>query len=66
MWVPGPGALDEEGPRAWPGRARVGVDIFSCWLGVRVCGRLVLRLNNVACDGDLNELEPNVLDKIEK
>jgi hypothetical protein len=27
MWVPGPGLLAEEGPRAWPGRVRVGVDI---------------------------------------
>jgi hypothetical protein len=65
MWVPGPGALDEEGPRAWPGRARVGVDIVG-WLVVWVCGRLVLRFLNVACGGDLSELEPNVLDKFEK
>ena len=27
MWVPGPGLLAEEGPMAWPGRVRVGVDI---------------------------------------
>jgi hypothetical protein len=31
MWVPVPGLLDEEGPRAWPGRARVGVDIIVVW-----------------------------------
>jgi hypothetical protein len=29
MWVPVPAALAEEGPRGWPGRARVGVDIFG-------------------------------------
>jgi hypothetical protein len=27
MCVPGPGLLAEEGPRAWPGRVRVGVDM---------------------------------------
>jgi hypothetical protein len=28
MWVPWPALLDEEGPRGWPGRVRVGVDMF--------------------------------------
>jgi hypothetical protein len=28
MCVPGPGLLAEEGPRAWPGRVRVGVDMI--------------------------------------
>jgi hypothetical protein len=32
MWVPVPGLLAEAGPMAWPGRARVGVDIVD-----RVC-----------------------------
>lgn len=52
MWVPVPGLLAEAGPMAWPGRARVGVDIL---LIVYVCffQKLVLRFNNVACDGDL-------------
>lgn len=51
MWVPGPGLLAEAGPMAWPGRARVGVDIVDCVCVF--CERLVLRFNNVACDGDL-------------
>ena len=35
MCVPGPGLLAEEGPRAWPGRVRVGVDmiVLSVWFG---------------------------------
>lgn len=28
MWVPWPALLDEDGPRGWPGRVRVGVDMF--------------------------------------
>jgi hypothetical protein len=36
MWVPVPGLLDEEGPRAWPGRARVGVVILLVGLFVFV------------------------------
>jgi hypothetical protein len=36
MWVPVPGLLDEEGPRAWPGRARVGVDIFVLCCGLAI------------------------------
>lgn len=34
MCVPGPGLLAEEGPRAWPGRVRVGVDIFEGFGGL--------------------------------
>jgi hypothetical protein len=48
MCVPGPGLLAEEGPRAWPGSVRVGVDIvvLGCWFG---CGG-VGECNAVQCD----------------
>ena len=49
MCVPGPGLLAEEGPRAWPGSVRVGVDIvvLVCWFG---CGDVLGECNAMQCD----------------
>jgi hypothetical protein len=33
MWVPGPGAYLDIGPRSWPGRAREGRDISGDCIG---------------------------------
>ena len=33
MWVPGPGAYLDIGPRSWPGRAREGRDILGDCIG---------------------------------
>jgi len=33
MWVPGPGAYLDVGPRSWPGRAREGRDISDDCIG---------------------------------
>ena len=49
MCVPGPGLLAEEGPMAWPGRVRVGVDIVVLELFFGCCG-VVEECSAMRCD----------------